>query len=51
MVVMMALRPKGILPSKRRARELNPASENIRAQENQQLWEAEHKHNSDSDIL
>ncbi|MBS3956495.1 MAG: branched-chain amino acid ABC transporter permease [Clostridiales bacterium] len=51
MVVMMALRPQGILPSKRRARELNPANENIRAQENQQLWEAEHKHNSDSDIL
>ncbi len=51
MVVMMALRPQGILPSKRRARELHPIDDTILAQENQQLWEAEHKHESDSDLL
>lgn len=51
MVVMMALRPQGILPSKRRALELKPIDEKILEQENQQLWEAEHKHDSDSDIL
>ncbi len=51
MVVMMAIRPQGILPSKRRARELHPVDEKVLAQENQQLWEAEHKHNTDSDIL
>jgi branched-chain amino acid transport system permease protein len=51
MVVMMAIRPQGILPSKRRARELNPIDDTVLAQENQELWEAEHKHDSDSDIL
>jgi branched-chain amino acid transport system permease protein len=51
MVVMMAVRPQGILPSKRRARELQPIDDRVLAQENQQLWEAEHKHDSDSDII
>jgi branched-chain amino acid transport system permease protein len=51
MVVMMAIRPQGFLPSKRRARELKPVDDTILAQENQQLWEAEHKHDSDSDII
>jgi branched-chain amino acid transport system permease protein len=42
MVVMMALRPQGIMPSKRRARELT-ADESIVVEENEQLWEVEHK--------
>ncbi len=46
MVVMMALRPQGILPSKRRARELHPVDEIEKEHEDQQLWEAEHKTNS-----
>ncbi|MBN2405555.1 MAG: ABC transporter ATP-binding protein [Coriobacteriia bacterium] len=45
MVVMMALRPQGILPSKRRARELTEA-EAIIEEENESLWEAEHKHDT-----
>lgn len=51
MVVMMALRPQGFLPSKRRARELQPLDDDVLAQENQQLWEAGHKHETDSDNL
>ncbi|HET6498150.1 MAG TPA: hypothetical protein VFH17_03745 [Coriobacteriia bacterium] len=51
MVVMMALRPQGILPEKRRARELRPIDDSVLAKENQQLWEAEHKRDTDSDII
>jgi hypothetical protein len=46
MVVMMALRPQGILPSKRRARELHPIDESIKEHEDQQIWEAEHNTNT-----
>ncbi len=49
MVIMMALRPQGILPSKRRARELHPIDDHVLMQENQELWEAEHKLDTDSD--
>jgi len=42
MVVMMALRPQGIMPSKRRARELT-ADETIVEEENEQIWEVENK--------
>lgn len=51
MVVMMAVRPEGLLPSKRRARELHPDSEFIRDEANQDLWEARHKTETDSEIL
>jgi branched-chain amino acid transport system permease protein len=44
MVVMMAVRPQGFLPSSRRALELHPEDDTIRAEENQDLWEVEHKH-------
>jgi branched-chain amino acid transport system permease protein len=42
MVVMMAWRPQGILPSKRRARELHPEDEKTLEEEDQSLWAVEH---------
>jgi branched-chain amino acid transport system permease protein len=45
MVVMMALRPQGIMPSQRRARELTEADVVIE-EENESLWEVEHKHDT-----
>jgi len=42
MVVMMALRPQGIIPSTRRAHELTNVPSVIE-EENEALWEAEHK--------
>ena len=45
MVVMMALRPQGIMPSKRRARELTE-DDVIIEEENESLWEVEHKHDT-----
>jgi branched-chain amino acid transport system permease protein len=44
MVVMMAVRPQGMIPSKRRALELHPDDAKIRDEESQSLWEAENKH-------
>lgn len=43
MVVMMAVRPQGMIPSKRRARELMPEAEWIRDEEDQQLWDLQHR--------
>ncbi|MDP2183044.1 MAG: ABC transporter ATP-binding protein [Actinomycetota bacterium] len=51
MVIMMAFRPQGILPSQRRAMELHPEDPKVLEEENQQLWEAEHKHGTDNDLL
>ncbi|MDO9107772.1 MAG: branched-chain amino acid ABC transporter permease, partial [Coriobacteriia bacterium] len=51
MVIMMIFRPQGILPSKRRAMELHPETERMLDDENQQLWEAEHQTEVDSDLL
>ena len=45
-VIMMAWRPQGFIPSKRRAMELAPEDEKVLDEENQQLWEAEHNHES-----
>ncbi len=42
MVVMMAWRPQGIFPSKRRARELHPETEKMLDDENEALYEAQH---------
>jgi len=42
MVVMMALRPQGILPSKRRARELHPDDERSLDEMNQTIYDASH---------
>jgi len=42
LVIMMAVRPQGIFPSKRRARELHPDDEKMADDGNQTLWEAQH---------
>jgi branched-chain amino acid transport system permease protein len=42
MVIMMAWKPQGILPSKRRARELLPDSEAALDESNQTLYDAQH---------
>ncbi len=43
MVVMMAWRPQGILPSKRRARELHPEDDAVLEDENETLYDAQHE--------
>jgi len=48
MVVMMAWRPQGILPSKRRARELHPDDESMLEEENQTIYDAQHDTNTPS---
>lgn len=40
LVLMMIFRPEGMIPSGRRKRELHPADEGIRVEENQQLYDA-----------
>jgi branched-chain amino acid transport system permease protein len=51
MVVMMANRPQGFLPSKRRAMELRPEDEKVLAEENQSLYDTEHQtETSDHDL-
>lgn len=42
MVFMMAVRPQGIIPSKRVARELRPATVEDAELENQKMWDVEH---------
>ncbi len=42
MVIMMAWRPQGLLPSKRRAAELKPESPEIADVESEQLYDAQH---------
>lgn len=42
MVVMMAFRPQGILPSKRRAQELHPEDAKTLQEEDQSMWDIEH---------
>ena len=49
MVVMMAVRPQGMIPSSRRAMELHPEDDKILDEENQELYDAErHVKNPDS---
>lgn len=42
MVIMMAFRPQGLIPSKRRAQELRPDDEAILDEEDQSLYDVEH---------
>jgi branched-chain amino acid transport system permease protein len=42
MVVMMAWRPQGLLPSKRRARELHPETDRLLEEESETLYDAQH---------
>jgi len=50
MVIMMAVRPQGIIPSKRRALELNPEDDRQLAEEDMQLWDTEHRDISPDDV-
>jgi branched-chain amino acid transport system permease protein len=43
MVIMMAWRPQGMIPSKRRARELHPDDERMLAEENQTVYDAQNQ--------
>lgn len=49
MVIMMAVRPQGLLPSKRRARELHSTSSMDQA--NQDLWEVQNKTETDNPLV
>lgn len=42
LVIMMLLRPEGLVPSARRKAELHPETEDISEAENQQFWDVEH---------
>lgn len=48
MVFMMAVRPQGIIPSKRVARELRPATVEDAELENQKMWDVEHHEDAPS---
>ena len=43
MVVMMAVRPQGMIPSKRRAMELHPGDERTLDQEDMTMWDVENR--------
>jgi len=42
MVIMMAVRPQGMIPSTRRAQELHPEDEKVLEEEDQSLWDLKH---------
>lgn len=44
LVIMMLLRPEGLVPSARRKAELHPDTEDISEAENQQMYDVEHAH-------
>ena len=50
MVVMMAVRPQGMIPSSRRSRELHPTDARELAEEDQQLWDTSHRDQSPDDV-
>ncbi|HEY5113519.1 MAG TPA: ABC transporter ATP-binding protein [Coriobacteriia bacterium] len=50
MVVMMAVRPQGMIPSSRRSRELHPSDARELAEEDQQLWDTSHRDQSPDDV-
>jgi branched-chain amino acid transport system permease protein len=50
MVIMMAVRPQGMLPSKRRALELHPEDDRALAEEDQQLWDLKNRDQSPDDV-
>ena len=50
MVVMMAVRPQGMIPSKRRALELQPEDDRVLAEEDQELWDTEHRDANPDDV-
>jgi branched-chain amino acid transport system permease protein len=50
MVVMMAVRPQGMIPSKRRALELQPEDDRVLAEEDQTLWDLKNRDQSPDDV-
>jgi branched-chain amino acid transport system permease protein len=50
MVVMMAVRPQGMIPSKRRAMELRPEDDRVLAEEDQEIWNTEHRDTNPDDV-
>lgn len=50
MVIMMAVRPQGMIPSTRRALELHPEDDRVLAEEDQELWNTEHRDSSPDDV-
>jgi branched-chain amino acid transport system permease protein len=50
MVVMMAVRPQGMFPSKRRARELQPEDDRVLAEEDQNLWDSSSRPQSPDEL-
>jgi branched-chain amino acid transport system permease protein len=50
MVVMMAVRPQGMIPSSRRARELHPDDQRTLAEEDQQSWDIDHRGQAPDDV-
>jgi len=50
MVVMMAVRPQGMIPSSRRARELKPEDDRILAEEDQTMWDIENRDIDPDDV-
>ena len=50
MVIMMAVRPQGIIPSKRRALELHPEDARMLAEEDMQLWDTSNRDISPDDV-
>jgi branched-chain amino acid transport system permease protein len=50
MVVMMAVRPQGMIPSSRRARELHPDDQRVLAEEDQQSWDIDHRGQAPDDV-
>ena len=50
MVIMMAVRPQGMIPSKRRALELRPEDHRVLAEEDQQMWDIEHRDVEPDDV-
>ena len=50
MVVMMAVRPQGMIPSKRRAMELHPEDDRALNEEDMQLWDTTNRDISPDDV-
>jgi branched-chain amino acid transport system permease protein len=50
MVIMMAVRPQGIIPSKRRALELHPEDQRALNEEDMQLWDTSNRDISPDDV-
>ncbi len=50
MVIMMAVRPEGMIPSKRRALELHPGDDRILHEEDMTMWDLEHEDVAPDDV-